>query len=104
MLFGAVGFVLLIACANMANLLLARAVDAAARAGGPPRARIVARAGCVRLMLTESVMLSVLGGVAGARSTVWLRRGADRAGAVGPAADPRRSAIDGQVLAFTARR
>ena len=71
MLFGAVGFVLLIACANIANLLLARALGAPARACGPPRARR-RRGRLVRLLLTESVLLAVLGGIAGAAVTVWL--------------------------------
>jgi putative ABC transport system permease protein len=99
-LLGGIGFVLLIACVNVANLLLARALgrqrEIAIRAAlGASRARVI------RQLLTESAMLAIVGGVAGLAIAVW---GVDFLIAVSPESIPRlaETSVDGTVLAFTA--
>ena len=98
-LLGAVAFVLLIACANVANLLLARATVRAKEialrtALGASRWRIV------RQLLTESLLLSIVGGGIGLLLSVWL---AKLLIAVSPPNTPRFDEIrpDARVFLFT---
>ena len=98
LLFGAVGLVLLIVCANVANLTMARASTrtkefALRSALGAGRGRLI------RQLLTESVLLAVAGGICGFGLATW---GLHLLVALSPAAVPRLTEIrlDWRVLTF----
>jgi predicted permease len=102
LLMGTVALVLLVCCANVAGLLLARAASRLKEVGirislGASRGRII------RQMLAESVLLAALGGVVGMAAAVWAGRALAAAGT--PSQIPVPVALDlapdYRVLAFT---
>ena len=98
LLLGVVGMVLLIACANVANLLLSRAASRQKEIGlrlalGASRWRLI------RQLLTESVLLAAVGGALGLVLAMWIKDGLLAVSDWGPSAlEP---SLDWRVLGFT---
>ncbi len=100
-LLGAVGFLLLIACANVANMLLAQTTGryreiAIRLAVGAGRWRVI------RQLLTESVLLGLAGGAAGILLSIWLKDSLVSFSPQGSIPQTNPIAINSWVLAFAA--
>ena len=100
MLMAIVGMVLLVACANIANLLLARGTmrqrEMAVRmALGAGRARLV------RQLLTESLLLAAAGGTIGAVFASWVNQSLLKMASGGPEIIPLDVSLDARVFGFT---
>jgi putative ABC transport system permease protein len=96
-LFGAVGFVLLIACVNIANLLIARGSSR----GRELAVRVALGAGrlrVIRQLLTESLLLAAIGGIAGVLLGVWT---VDALISIAPSTAPRVGEIGLDLRVFT---